>query len=271
MQQLTELRFICAGVQHQRDLLQTVYGCHSTLVESLASNPIRFSPVFHLEDFFNRYPGQYIEAAHVSFTDVTVEAIYERYTPSERLHVAIPKLTLHSLSTYSEEGNNSYTMTPIKNLPGLQQQSTLPSQQTSRLRTNEQHKPLKTTNPPPVIEAGSAHTPVNPTPTGPQETPTQLPLPEPSSQNDADRSTRTPAAFSPHFTFAPLPLSLSLNTSGTVQYDPMFGFSSWDPAYDHQTPGAASASGSAHTDPDKDPFLTLLEQLTQNERWSDGP
>ncbi|TKA68997.1 hypothetical protein B0A49_06583 [Cryomyces minteri] len=271
MQQLTEVRFVCAGVQHQRDLLQTVYGCHSTLVESLASNPIRFSPVFHLEDFFNRYPGQYIEAAHVSFTDVTIEAIYERYTPSERLHVVIAKLTLHSLSNYGEEGNKPYNMTPTKDFPGLPQQSTLPSQQKSRLWSNEQYRALGITNPPPVIKAGSANTPVNPTPTGPQETPTQLPLPESSPHNDADFPARTPTAFSPHFSSAPLPPSLSFNTSDTGQYDPMFGFSAWGALYDHQTPGAASTSGSAHTDPDKDPFLTLLEQLTQNERSSDGP
>jgi hypothetical protein len=35
--------------------------------------------------------------------------------------------------------------------------------------------------------------------------------------------------------------------------------------FDHQTPSGLSASAeSAHTDPDKDPFLSLLEQLAEN-------
>jgi hypothetical protein len=42
--------------------------------------------------------------------------------------------------------------------------------------------------------------------------------------------------------------------------------------YEQQpTPGGASASGSAHTDPEnKDPFLSLLEQLAENEMSQQG-
>ena len=66
MQQLSELRYAWSSVQHQRDTLQTIYGCHSELVKSLASNPMRYSPVFHLEDFFDRYSdlGQFFDGAH---------------------------------------------------------------------------------------------------------------------------------------------------------------------------------------------------------------
>jgi hypothetical protein len=77
MHQLSELRFIWAGAQHQRDTLQTIYGCHTELVKSLASNPMRFSPVFQLEDFFDRYPGQVFDGAHVTFTEIQVEAVHE--------------------------------------------------------------------------------------------------------------------------------------------------------------------------------------------------
>jgi hypothetical protein len=77
MSQLSDMRIIWAGVQHQRETLQTVYGCHSQLVKSLATNPMRFSPVFQMEDFFDRYPGQFIDGAHITFTDVTVEALHE--------------------------------------------------------------------------------------------------------------------------------------------------------------------------------------------------
>jgi hypothetical protein len=82
MQQLSELRFVWAGAQHQRETLQTVYGCHSDLVSSLASNPMRFSPVFQLEDFFDRYPGHVFDGAHVTFADIQVESIHKRYAPT---------------------------------------------------------------------------------------------------------------------------------------------------------------------------------------------
>ncbi|KAM0715476.1 hypothetical protein Q7P37_008974 [Cladosporium fusiforme] len=75
MQQLGDLRFVWAGIQHQRDTLQVVYGSHSQLVKSLANNPMRYSPVFQMEDFFARYPGVYIDGAHVTFADVMVDTL----------------------------------------------------------------------------------------------------------------------------------------------------------------------------------------------------
>ena len=41
--------------------------------------------------------------------------------------------------------------------------------------------------------------------------------------------------------------------------------------YGQTTPGAASATGSVHTDPERDPFLSLLEQLAENEHSQGGP
>lgn len=75
MQQLSELRYLWAGVQHQRDTLQAVYSAHVELVKSLASNPMRFFPVFQLEDFFDRYPGHFIDGGHLTFQDVAVDSI----------------------------------------------------------------------------------------------------------------------------------------------------------------------------------------------------
>ena len=46
------------------------------------------------------------------------------------------------------------------------------------------------------------------------------------------------------------------------QYDVLYS----GQGFDHQTPSGLSASAeSAHTDPDKDPFLSLLEQLAEND------
>jgi hypothetical protein len=78
MHQLSELRFIWASVQHQHETLQTVYGCHSGLVKGLSSNSMRFSPVFHLEDFFDRYPGQWFDGAYITFAEIVEDAVHER-------------------------------------------------------------------------------------------------------------------------------------------------------------------------------------------------
>ncbi|QDS76345.1 hypothetical protein FKW77_002864 [Venturia effusa] len=78
MHQLSELRYIWTGAQHQRDTLQAQYGAHSELVKSLASNPMRFSAVFHLEDFFDRYPGHFFDGAHITFADIAVDETLSR-------------------------------------------------------------------------------------------------------------------------------------------------------------------------------------------------
>lgn len=75
MHQLAWLRNSWAGVQHQRELLQTIYTCHAELVRNLASSSMRFSPVFHLEDFLDRYPGLTVDGAHVRLVDTGDELV----------------------------------------------------------------------------------------------------------------------------------------------------------------------------------------------------
>lgn len=91
--------------------------------------------------------------------------------------------------------------------------------------------------------------------------------------------------FSPNFAFSPLPQFASLAPSPvprvatlpsnadahTLHFDPLLNMPT---PYDQlPTPGAGSTSGgSVHTDPDsKDPFLSLLEQLAENEVSRGGP
>jgi hypothetical protein len=74
MRQLSELRYSWAEVDQQRQMLQDVYLCHSELVQDQANNPLRSSPVFHLEDFFDRYPGRTFDSAYVSFADISPDA-----------------------------------------------------------------------------------------------------------------------------------------------------------------------------------------------------
>lgn len=77
MQQLSELRVIWAGTQHQRDTLQTIFGCHTELIRSLESNSMRYAPVFQLEDFFDRYPSYAFDGAHITFINIAVESGHE--------------------------------------------------------------------------------------------------------------------------------------------------------------------------------------------------
>ncbi|KAL1840978.1 hypothetical protein VTJ49DRAFT_7584 [Mycothermus thermophilus] len=81
MQHLSELRFAWASVQHQRETLQSIYNAHSELVKSLTQSPMRYSPVFTLEDFFDRYsniggPGGQsfgFDSANLCLADVVVD------------------------------------------------------------------------------------------------------------------------------------------------------------------------------------------------------
>lgn len=70
VQQLSELRYIWNGVQHQQDTLQRIYVAHSELVKSLSSSTARFSPHFNYEDFFERYQGSFFDGAFLTFSDV---------------------------------------------------------------------------------------------------------------------------------------------------------------------------------------------------------
>ncbi|EJT80273.1 hypothetical protein GGTG_00276 [Gaeumannomyces tritici R3-111a-1] len=88
MQQLSELRYAWASVQHQRETLQGIYGAHAELVKSHARNPMRYAPVFQLEDFFDRYsniggPGGqsfHFDSANISLSDVVVDYNPDVYT-----------------------------------------------------------------------------------------------------------------------------------------------------------------------------------------------
>ncbi|KAH7085155.1 fungal-specific transcription factor domain-containing protein [Paraphoma chrysanthemicola] len=300
MQQLSELRCIWTGVQHQRDTLQTIYGCHTELVKSLASNPMRYAPVFQLEDFFDRYPGHVFDGSHVTFLEISLESIHD------------------SLATYNiEQRNNMYMSSGIVGTTQPYQQHSLPSQHpqygnghpnkkrrsTVATKSSMQSQPPPLPTPtsathPPVIresrpsDAGTSDTNSNPSPSDTKSNlPTNSTIP-PFTPPPNHGSLNLPNAngpglampFSPNFSFSPLPQFASLapspvpraaNLNGqdhsAIHFDPML---SMPTPYDQQpTPGAGSTSGaSVHTDPDsKDPFLSLLEQLAENEVSRGGP
>lgn len=86
MQQLSELRYAWASVQHQRETLQSIYNAHAELIKSLGN--MHYPPVLHLEDFFDRYsniggpggPSFNFDAANITLTDVAIDFTTDAYT-----------------------------------------------------------------------------------------------------------------------------------------------------------------------------------------------
>ncbi|OAA62550.1 Transcription factor [Niveomyces insectorum RCEF 264] len=87
IQQLTELRHAWACVQHHRQTLQDIYNAHTALVEHVTNNHVRYSPVFQLEDFFDRYlniggpggPSFCFDASNLVLADIVVDFMAESY------------------------------------------------------------------------------------------------------------------------------------------------------------------------------------------------
>ncbi|KAF7533997.1 hypothetical protein G7054_g6585 [Neopestalotiopsis clavispora] len=324
MQQLSELRYAWASVQHQRETLQGIYNAHSELVKSVTNNPMRHAPVFHLEDFFDRYaniggPGGQsftFDPANLSLSDVVVDFATDTYTghdlyaprnsmdagaaagmaPTER-----PNLKRKSIG-----GANGRKRPDIRNLTPLQRPGQVPP--TPGLPTPAHHS-FAAGQTPNIMLQSPRSLPSN----GEHMVHHPVHLQQQHDQEDAAAKAAVAAAaaagfslsppqpahhpvpnmpvtpFSPQYNFAsvhghgPLPNGRIGNDLNNVGYDPMFGgmptnaFSSpaaWHGDDDSRrqppvapSPGAASHSGSAGTGPgeEKDPFLSLLEQLAESE------
>lgn len=99
--------------------------------------------------------------------------------------------------------------------------------------------------------------------------------PQPGTGGDSsDAPTFTQNPLSPSFSFSPWATNLSIAPGGGLDTGQAGGFDnlfSLPQTFDHQTPGGMSANGSTHTEGDKDPFLSLLEQLAENEHSRGGP
>ncbi|KAH6713405.1 fungal-specific transcription factor domain-containing protein [Leptodontidium sp. 2 PMI_412] len=325
MQQLSELRYAWSSVQHQRDTLQTIYGCHSELVKSLASNPMRYSPVFQLEDFFDRYSdlGQFFDGAHISFSDIMPETLsHETYTGHD---LYAPRGSNASLdfknSAMNHNGNNVGSS-------GIVDPSHIASKRKQSSASRKKHIDLK------LAHRNSHSGPNNPghpentlmSPNGAlsdhnlgmlqqqqqqqhnmmDSQPPMTPFPNQNQAGNGNGNanggmpalSQTP--FSPPYSFATL--GSQHQQHNQTDYDPMFGMpamgfnyaSSSNPLsmnngmggngtgngmvgggqQEGMTPGARSvgehSNGTAGTD-EKDPFLSLLEQLAENENNMRGP
>ncbi|KAM0574517.1 hypothetical protein ACHAP9_001219 [Verticillium nonalfalfae] len=336
MQQLSELRYVWVSVQHQRETLQGIYNAHSELIKSLANNPMRYSPAFHLEDFFDRYaniggPGGQsfnFDAANLSLADAVVDFTADSYVGHDLYAPRTassndgerPNLKRKSASSSSRKRPDMAVVAslsasmPAPPTPGLQNGS--------RPRHSFSHQssgmPPPQPSPGPFSASNGLHA-------HHEMADHHQQMATMNGQYDESAAAAAAAAgFAlqthhhhqqqqgiPSLTGAPFSPQFSFNTPGATaggdgsgSYDPMFGglptnaFSSpaaWQGADDGSgnklpvappqgptsaghaaapSPGAKSTNGSTGTGPgeEKDPFLSLLEQLAENEQqFARGP
>ncbi|KAJ6169572.1 hypothetical protein N7497_002415 [Penicillium chrysogenum] len=290
MNQLAWLRNIWTGVQHQRELLQTIYTCHSELVRNLASSSMRFSPVFHLEDFLDRYPGLMLDGSHVRLIDAADDLAPSTVNFIDRQHNYYQRPT----------GGQSY-QNPLSYFSSTRPgpSSPLASTQGSDIDRRNSHSHFRS-----LSQKPSHLAPLSPTlqfhaiqSTQHQQSPS-LPsvfsLPTGTDLSGTGTSENTHLSipgFSPSaFGLSP-PAFLtdaSLNVAPTPPPNPQYATFPFDTAHANMngmpqsgptamTPGAQSQTSATHTTTgsegtsEKDPFLSLLEQLAENENSQGGP
>lgn len=329
MQQLSELRYAWASVQHQRETLQGIYNAHAELVKSLANNPMRYSPVFQLGDFFDRYsniggPGGQtftFDTANLSLSDVVVDFATDTYTGHDlyapRHHAPLVEPGIERPNLKRKSTGGSVRKRPeLRNLGPILHSTSEAPLRTSGLPTPGGRGRRQTLHVPPHPSPSALQSPVSLS--GRIESVTGHALPPTHHNSIEDASAKAAAAaaaaagfpmspgahpqqapgyanspFSNQYNFAGVSsggqTSHAPNTDGNVHvsgYDPMFGtvptnaFSSpaaWHGAEDERkgaaqhvapSPGARSHNdGSVGTGPgeEKDPFLSLLEQLAESE------
>lgn len=242
MTHLLELRSIWAGLQHHRDTLTAVFSSHAELVRSLSTNPARFAPTFQMEDFFDRYPGSYIDGAHVTFAEIVILDDVQETMP---------------IYNQFEQASDLWTGQSVPTHPRT---SSIPSQATMPQMFRKRRRATTSALPYPTSRPGSAAQPTI------EE---EALMPEPSTSHP-----QTAGAYDEHaYTFEGISSGFSptYNFSAALP-DPAPG--SNDPAQNENFPytvsqdlytpsGTSNASGSAGAD--DDPFLSLLGQLAEND------
>ncbi|KAH6641720.1 fungal-specific transcription factor domain-containing protein [Chaetomium tenue] len=321
MQQLSELRYAWASVQHQRETLQGIYHAHSELVKSLSQSPMRYSPVFTLEDFFDRYsniggPGGQsfsFDSANLSLADVVVDFTTDTY-PGHGLYAPRASPSDPGPSRPNKRKNTAPSGRPrpdLKNLMSLNNMKPPPAPSLST--PSSANRPLFSPGSlPPQPSPGILHTPTSVNPAhGSLQQNRRLSMSHSSvagntngdglqnfslgngaSSQSADLPHGFPSmgngGFNPSFNFGQLPGSTPGPSGAAQNFDPMFGgiptnaFGTPTPWHGDEngraagvgtTPKDTSPNESAATTgpgEEKDPFLSLLEQLAENESFMGG-
>lgn len=307
MQQLSELRYLWASVQHQRETLQNVYNAHTELVKRLATNSMRYSPAFNLEDFFSRYAnivgpgGEFynFDAANLSLADVVVDFVtdtftgYEIYAPRDdnepnrsnlkrklTANFGLSRPELGHLASLNGSISSAMSAGPPVPSGSSRRYSFAAGSHNSPMfrapHSMHSHPEGQTTHQARDMMADPSANIV-------PSTPTFSMAPAPQQPHHPMPSFLGNAVSSPRSFATPTQSGDSHNNGiGLGGYDPMFctvptnTFPSpapWQAEDDNgvvraaSTPSARSHDGSTMTGgaEEKDPFLSLLEQLAENE------
>lgn len=301
MQTLRDLQHAWADVQHRRGTLQGIYDAHGELVGAMLGSAMRYTPGFHLEDFFDRYlniggPGGKsfrFDPAHLSLTDDVADLAIVSHTglgatgpQSGGSGLDRPGLK-RKATDLCQPLSGSWQQAPAAGAP------TAPSP--SPYQGGGLHPP-ETGLPPPHVSYDIDYT-SGPAPRGiPDSAPVQAygtpPLVPGAVGHGMTLLAGTGTSSRGYGGAGPTSAGTGRGTAhdGSACFDSPFGglpanaFGSPSAAWSGEenqlnllnsgapapSPGTKSASGSASTGTaqteDKDPFLTLLEQLAEDEQ-----
>jgi len=166
LQHLSELRYAWASVQHQRETLQAIFHAHSELIKSLSSSSMRYSPVFQLEDFFDRYAkvdgGQSFkfDAANLSLSDVIVDFMADSYTGHD---LYAPRQGGSDFTASRPNLKRKNTAPPGRRRPSLASSLSLSNSQTLLTPSSARFPPLQTSSMGSQLSPGTIQSPTSAT------------------------------------------------------------------------------------------------------------
>ncbi|PCG96260.1 Hypothetical protein PENO1_069290 [Penicillium occitanis (nom. inval.)] len=250
---------------------------------------MRFSPVFHLEDFFDRYLGISVDSSHVRLVDEVTDATNDNMSlplsiDSHSLYntQAMPAPSLNS-SHHFQNQQFSRMSGSASHQSQFSQHTELPS---SQFNTSHQSQSQQI---PPALYSYNLND------SSPSYSTTQQDQQQQNSQQSPQQQmSRILPSFSPTLGLSPSAfISDTLNTItaptppsnfhyATFPFDTPHTAQARTPyttGYAAQTPSGQSQASDSHATmsesgppSEKDPFLSLLEQLAENEHLEgDGP
>jgi hypothetical protein len=259
MQQLSELRYAWASVQHQRETLQDIYNAHAELVQTYAHGSMRYKPGFQLDDFFKRYsdiggPGGRsfsFDAANLSLVDLEFDFTADAYNGDDLFAPRIGEVS--DRSGLKRKMSVPQVISRRDVLPGSEQMSsdqTRPSQM--RRYTEGDQGALRNL----MRVTHTPHQPIFPSADA-------LPSAHPPNYQLAS------ASVGQHeHDFHGFGGNDSKAMDGTPGWagDGSYMFHGKLPVQGGQSASPGNLSASTAQGDERDPFLNLLEQLAENER-----
>ncbi|TQV93910.1 fungal specific transcription factor [Cordyceps javanica] len=295
---LSDLRYTWAYVEQHRQDLEEVCVMHGDLVKALSSNSIRYTPGFQLENYFDRYIGvgrpdgnaRQIDGTSFGLKDVPTEFMANPF--AAQILSGVPQQSvlkrkytgtssqgraeMMTSSNPTTDGAPFYHSRNLSGHSGRTSDSSAPS-----VEQIQGHEPAGRHIVSTVEEHTMNATGISTTGIGGYSFP-QAQMPTSTSM--------TSLSYSPAYNFS-VPMGMTATQammgSGTLPYDPMFGTvptntygspATWQGMDGNgltrnqvgatvPSPSTKSNTGSTGTQGDeKDPFLTLLEQLAENEQ-----